>query len=126
MAKSIQKRLQDASDLAAVLGLKSHDVVAITVYGSNLMTFQLSMRALGRVVKQLRVPASKIELRWGESRNLHVSFTARGVDFSGMVMADAAAEWIASIEQCRERLTGQPYLESAEKRPLGLPAPVAS
>lgn len=119
-SKSIQRRLIEASEIAAILRLTNSEVVAFSVTGYGIHC-QLRPAAFGRVYRDLKVRKDKLDASLDDEHNLHVYFESRGVRWGTFVRAPDVAAWQAFIEA--QRNAGIEHRPNAR---LGLPAPATN
>jgi hypothetical protein len=103
MSKSPRRLLHDASELAAIAGVTSADLVAVTVLGDKI-EFQVSPQALARIYRFFGAASRGVALSVDESGSVHATFRARGATWCCCVLAhdpacaqlrDAIGGWLA-------------------------------
>lgn len=112
MAKSIARKIRDASDLAAIAALKTEEVVNVSIW-CNEIHFHLKPFALARVFRCFNVTQSKLNCSVSKEGDQHVTFAARGATWTTCVLAKHRHEWQSVIDH-----EAAPRLEA---RPLALP-----
>lgn len=97
MAKTIQRRLRDATDLIAIAKLNSDAISSVCVYGGWKTTIHVNPLALVHLFKFFQVPLAKLRIERGKEGDLHIDFEARGVQWSCCVLAHREAEFREAI-----------------------------
>jgi len=123
--KSVQRKLSEASDLAAVLRIANGELITVYVYGFEpAPTFQLKLEAFARVFQLLKLPRKALSADASESGHLHLRFSGKGAIFTCCVAAEKARPWLEQIERARAARLGQQREAIAGTMQLALPAPL--
>lgn len=82
---SVKSVLQRAAEIAAIVDLKTEELVAFNMWIGELQ-FHLKPLALARVFRELRISKHRLEITRSEQGDVHLDFKARGARWTTVVL----------------------------------------
>ena len=97
--KSVQKKLADASELAAIYRISNADIEFVSISSAERISFRLTNAAFARLYSECKVPKKNLGFHeFTHSAEFEFYFYSRGAWFRTSVKLADVVSWKAALE----------------------------